>query len=84
MAGDDIVTLLRGSIKNLLVERTASYDLMQEMLDAMQRLQAERDEARRLVCEMQADREQGTPEGWAHEFGWGDLFKEGDHCDARR
>jgi len=35
----------------------------------------QRDEARRLVCEMQAAKEQGTPEGWAREWGW-DCFKE--------
>jgi len=35
----------------------------------------ERDEARRLVCEMQAAKEQGTPEGWAREWGW-DCFRE--------
>ena len=38
-------------------------------------LRAERDEARRLVCEMQAAKEQGTPEGWAREWGW-DCFRE--------
>jgi hypothetical protein len=37
----------------------------------------ERDEARRLVCEMQAQKEQGTPEGWAQEMGW-DCFKADD------
>lgn len=43
----------------------------------------DRDEARRLVCEMHARHEQGTPEGWANEFGWVDLYTEGE-CDARR
>ena len=64
----------------------------ENLLAAMETIAAEshikaimdRDEARRLVCEMHARHEQGTPEGWASEFGWPDLFKEGDHCDARR
>jgi hypothetical protein len=37
------------------------------------RMQRERDEARRMLCEMQSQKEQGTPEGWAEEWGW-DCF----------
>ena len=96
MAGDDIVARLRGhiAITTRVHDAKDGYPepvyihgpspICQEAADEIERLRKERDEARRLVCEMQADREQGTPEGWAHEFGWGDLFKEGDHCDARR
>lgn len=85
MAGGDIVTRLRGSIKDLLVERSASYDLIQEMIDHIQRLQAERDEARRKVCEFEclADTDwidspfpmqQSTPRMFARLHGW-DCFK---------
>jgi hypothetical protein len=86
MAGDDIVARLRVSIKDLLAERTDSFDLMQEMIDAMQRLQTERDEARRMVCkwECEADTDwidspfpmrQSTPRMFAMLHGW-DCFKE--------
>jgi hypothetical protein len=46
-------------------------NLNNQLVDALR----ERDEARRLVCEMQAAKEQGTPEGWAREWGW-DCFEE--------
>jgi hypothetical protein len=43
---------------------------LQAALLALDEITAQRDEARWLVCEMQSEREQGTPEGWAEEFGW--------------
>ena len=45
-----------------------------ELKEQIKTLRAERDEARRIVCEMQAAKEQGTPEGWADEWGW-DCFR---------
>ena len=42
---------------------------------ALREARRERDEARRLVCEMQVAKEQGTPEGWAREWGW-DCYEE--------
>ena len=47
----------------------------QALWRALQTAREERDEARRLVCELQAQKEQGTPEGWAQEWGW-DCFKD--------
>jgi hypothetical protein len=43
--------------------------------DEIESLRRERDEARRLVCEMQVAKEQGTPEGWALEWAW-DCYEE--------
>ena len=47
---------------------------LQAALLALDEITAQRDEARWLVCEMQSEREQGTPEGWAEEFGWAYLI----------
>jgi hypothetical protein len=54
------------------------------MVAAIMEMTAQRDEARWLVCEMQARQEQGTPEGWAEEFGWGYLIAKRNEVQADR
>ncbi len=82
---DDIVTRLRlrptilrkNQFGDMETDRaaTALFDgchaIMREAADEIERLRAERDEARRLVCAQSYD----DPRGVARQLGW-DCFKE--------
>lgn len=70
MTKPDIVTRLR--------EADGGYFMRQMFTEAVaeiERLRAERDEARREVCELLYNRQGGWPKEHANERGW-DCFKE--------
>ena len=87
MTDQDIVTRLRGHIaittrihyaKDGYPEPVYAHGLSpicQEAADEIERLRAERDEARREVCELLYNRQGGWPKEHAIERGW-DCFKE--------
>jgi hypothetical protein len=64
---DDIVTRLRGAA----ADKYGCNCVKCEAADEIERLRAERDEARRLVCAQSYD----DPRGVARQLGW-DCFKE--------
>lgn len=54
-----------------------AVSLMDKAIAEIERLRAERDEARREVCELLYNRQGGWPKEHANERGW-DCFKEED------
>ena len=87
MTDPDIVTRLRGHIAITLhlnypqdgypesVYVHGPSPICQEAADEIKRLLAERDEARREVCELLYNRQGGWPKEHANERGW-ECFKE--------
>jgi anti-sigma factor RsiW len=80
--GEDNELTQAERIRRLIRRCDTEAERVAELEDQISSLRAglavaldQRDEARRLVCESQAQKEQGTPEGWAQEWGW-DCYKD--------